>query len=348
MSGQEKVFVIDRTEGPFSVKYVMQTENSTLVYCMYSQPESDTQYNLVNISRGMNASAEDMTFKLLNAYNMAVKDEAVNEYALLRTAGQKLDFVMEFERIPDGMSFDILDAGDTSSVFNMRDVVVDTTSVADIDTKAFIESTPYEKYGRYIEADLVREYYECEGLAFFVEQGERYSYSWDSYQSALISFVNKTDRPVNFDSGSLEADGIFLKRKDKYKSYKPEILSKEKCDKKWFEMDEYEVRSKMQSNPGEIAGETLAFAGVSMRPSLLSLGVLALGALVNEASKSDVSQYMVEMNEEREKGMKEYMESRTVNPGETYQCFVTFKQGHDHYSMSFVFDMEGKQYKFTW
>ena len=131
------------------------------------------------------------------------------------------------------------------------------------------------------------------------------------------------------------------------KEIKLKVLSRDECDKAWFEVDKTSVREKLGPTPTQELGESMMRIGIDANlPGLGFLGTVGLGAILASSDHTDLTPYMKELNEARENGIKEYIQPRTINQGETYSCFVSFKLDPKQTRTEVCIALDGQDFKF--
>lgn len=345
-TAQESFHTVGRTEGGLSVNYLLQTGNSTLLYCSYASMGEAGGLERINLSRNASVISDGIQYAVTNSFNMPIKDEAYEEWAVFRYPGQVLNFVLEFDQFDDSQPFDLVLGPFGASELAVAGILADSEDSESIDTKSFIEATPFEKYGQYVEDSKVREYYEREGVLLFLTMGDIYTYMpTEDYFAVGIDLVNKSSSPVSIDPSTFTASGE--KRVGKrIKPYKPWLMTKEECDKVWYKMDQLDAIHQSGPSATNVVHSTISSAAFSTNDPLIELGAFALGFLFNEAEKSDISPYMEEMAKAREEGMNDYLVAHTVNPGESYYGFLGIGPADKWVSTRITVTINGIEYPF--
>lgn len=345
----DEAYKIGRTEGPYTVNYLLETKSSSFVYCTYRVAPGAELPDVVNIKRSVCVMADDLSYKLLNAFNIPVSDDVRREFAYFSTPEQSLNFILEFERFPLDVPFDIVESETgTGNMLNVRDIVVDHGSFEPVDSKHYLDVTPYTRFGMYGEAGEFTEYYSGEDFMLNVTVLGVYTTETKAYQSAFVSITNNSSRDFHIGPESVSATGSRPVGK-REKKFKLPLLSREECDKAWFEIDKLSVREKLGPTPTQEVGESLMRIGIDANlPSLGFLGVVGLGAILASSDNTDLTPYMKELNEVREGAVKEYIQPHTVAPGETYSCLVSFKLDNRQTGTEMVISLDGQSYSFIW
>ena len=321
----DTAYKIDRTEKWYTVKYLLETENSTFIYCTYRVAQDDGLPSLANVKPSIHIMSDELAYKLLNTFNIPVSDETKEEYAFFTYSGQTLNFILEFERFPLDVPFDIIEDESDDKMFNISSITVNPDIFEAVDSKLFLDETPYTRFGMYIKEDHPVEYYSGEDYLLAVQGSDLYNTDTNIYRSFFISVTNSSNRTFEISGDSVKAVGYKPVGK-REKEIKLKVLSKDECDKAWFEVDKTSVREKLGPTPTQELGESMMRIGIDANlPGLGFLGTVGLGAILASSDHTDLTPYMKELNEARENGIKEYIQPRTINQGETYSCFVSFK-----------------------
>ena len=348
-SAGNQAFKVERTCGCYTLHNLLPTENSVLLYCSFNVLDSMTLPTLFDFDRSAMVKSDDMGYMLLNTYNVPMGDEGNVEYAFFDRCHQSLNFVLEFEKFPLDIPFDLVENGSKSDAFNLAEIVVDTCSVTTVDSGLFLDATPYTRYGTFIREGNPCEYYSGEDFFFSamacdLQEGITYDCG-----SAFLTITNNSDHP--FDIGPSCLNVIGHKQAGKtVRDIKMNLMNKKECDKFLLNFDEATVRSMHDRTDAEKVGGALEGLALDTNlPGLGGLGLFALGALVASCDKTDISPYMNELNEARESKIKAYVEDHTVMPGETYSCFIAYKiTTNNLVGTTINATLDGVTYSFNW
>lgn len=349
LKAQDKAFRIDRTEGCYTVNSIVPIDGATLLLCTYTVPDGTADFPVLKaVGRRTSIVTEDESFSLVKSVHLPVWDEAESRYAYLAAPGQQLCFTLEFPEIPLDEPFDLIEDKDTDNDFVVRNIVVDTSAVADVDIAAFLAQTSYLEYSCIMEDGRpVMSYYD-DDVRVRLEAGEVIEGITSDYQSIAIEITNNANVPLQFAATDLDAR-FWRKAGSNFNSRKASILTAEEANRKWRELDERIIRSGMEENAGQIAGNAvMRSSGIGGISVFAELGLLGAGLLINEVSKDDISQEMAEPDKVREESMAYYLKDFDIAPGETAHTFFTIKHMPSYAYYTAGISLGGKTFNFKW
>lgn len=139
-------------------------------------------------------------YRLLNSINLPFCDKVHR----LESVGQKHNFTLEFEKIPNDISvFDIIE--NAESGFNFYGVRIDTIKKEKdfIDIASFVDDTPVKEYGYYYKDGRPIYYYKYKGVtvAVFLYGDNNYG----KYYQANILVSNLSGKDLNFNPDLITA-----------------------------------------------------------------------------------------------------------------------------------------------
>lgn len=129
-SAQYRVSSVDSTfSSEYELKYLLETENSTIVYGTFTSKDECT----MNFSRELAVLQDDVRYKLRKSINIPMYDEAEPKYAMFREGGIYL---------------------------NVRGVHLEPKDIERFpDYNSFVNSYPVAIFGRYVENGSTHQYY---------------------------------------------------------------------------------------------------------------------------------------------------------------------------------------------
>ncbi len=205
VSGQYTNFLQKRSNWKeFEIVQVDFRELSTLVHLTYtnkSQVGSIVNFNedcyIVDNTTGKN-------FKLLNSYNLPLVSH--NKYGVLFEPGEKLNFTLEFEKLPNNsFDFDIVETIKGNLIHYIGGVIDSNSNKASfLDLNSIYEKNPIKEMNFFYKDGSVVEYYLEDGLkvAFLLSYDENYG----KYFQANLIIQNLTGRDIN-----LKPENIYCK-----------------------------------------------------------------------------------------------------------------------------------------
>lgn len=349
LKAQDKAFTIDRTEGCYTVNNIVPADGATLFLCTYTVPDGAADFPVLKaIGRRTSIVTEDESFSLVKSVHQPVWDEAESRYAYLTAPGQQLCFTLEFPEIPLDEPFDLIEEKDKENDFVIKNIVVDTSAVASVDVAAFLARTPYLEYGCIMEEGKPVMSYNDNDVSVRFIVGDVYEGVTTDYQSLSMEITNHSDAPLHFAPADLDVR-FWRKAGNRFNPGKASILTAEDANRKWRELDERIIRSGMEENAGQIAGNAvMRSSGIGGISVFAELGLLGAGLLINEVSKDDISQEMVEPDKVREESMAYYLKDFDIAPGETAYTFFTVKRMPKYAFYTTGISLGGKTYNFKW
>lgn len=205
---------VDKPHKDLEIVQVNTDEFSTLVYMVYTYPTFDFEYttffwlinNFANFDEATVIRADNgREYKLLSGINMPIKNEA--EYRTLKIdyPGQRHQFVLEFERLPEEVSsFDIVENESISNGFNIYGIhLLKEESVAQIFIDDFIKDYPVKEFGYYLKNGQRVQYYTNKGIIVQVMLG--YNSAYGEYYYPAIDVQNLTGRSILFSPEKVSA-----------------------------------------------------------------------------------------------------------------------------------------------
>jgi hypothetical protein len=205
-------------------------ESSTLLHFTLTNPSSlETNYF---IDRGFKLVDREtnQSYRLLKSYNLPLDN--ANEFGRLSEFGNKLNFTLEFEKVPDNLAhFDLVEKEDSKDAFNIHGVVIYKDHVADeyVDVSRFISETPLETTDYfYHNGEIVRYISDESGLtvAAHIEVVKNYG----KYFRINLSIQNLTGESVTVFPEDIKAVAAYNLGENNFKD--AEVLSHDKYMKK--------------------------------------------------------------------------------------------------------------------
>lgn len=233
IAGGYKVSV-DTPHRDLDIVQVNTDEYSTLVYMAYTFPKLDFEFttllwqinNYANFDEATVIRADNgKQYKLISGINMPVKSEA--EYRTLKIdyPGQRHQFILEFEKLPDDVnSFDIVENESLSNGFNIYGIhLLKEESQGPIDIDGFIRDYPVKEYGYYLKNGQRVQYYTNNGIIVQVMLG--YNSAYGEYFYPAIDIQNLSGRSVLFSPEKVSAYAF--------------AIASEKSNKKRYAINDY-------------------------------------------------------------------------------------------------------------
>lgn len=228
-----------------NVSQIDNREYSTLIFFDYTVPEDSTwnlnhQWMNFGDKTYLSIPGSNKKYKMLSTVNMPIDSEAEHKMMLFDRPGQRHQFVLEFEKLPeDCYNFDIIEDLSNPQAFNIRNVSFNPTdSVPYVNVDDFIADFPLKEYGKYYVNGTVVSYVKFNGI--IVNSVAKFLDQYGKYFCVNISVQNFRDRSILFNPNNLSAIGY---RHPKKKQVKTKV--------KDFEDPIYADRSKKKDDPSD-------------------------------------------------------------------------------------------------
>lgn len=211
-----------------SISQIDNREFSTLVFLDYTVPEDSTwnkNNHMINFGDKtyLSVPGSQKKYKMISTVNMPIDSEAEHKVMLFDRPGQRHQFVLEFEKLPEECSqFDIVENIDDPNAFNIRNISFNPSdSVPFINIDEFIEDYPLKEYGHYYVNGTVVTYVKYNGI--IVNSVVNFLDQYGKYVCVNICVQNFRDRSVLFNPSNLSVVGYRHPKKKKQKG-KPRLL----------------------------------------------------------------------------------------------------------------------------
>lgn len=237
-----------------NISQIDNREYSTLVFFDYTVPEDSTwqsghQWMNFSDKTYISIPGSNKKYNMLSTVNIPIDSEAEHKMMIFDRAGQRHQFVLEFEKIPEGCShFEIIeDIINNPQAFNIRNISYNLAdSVEYVNVDDFIADYPLKEYGQYYVNGTVVSYVKYKGI--IVNSVANFLNQYGKYICVNISIQNFRNRSILFNPANLSAVGYrHPKKKAKMKFSKSEDL----------EDDIYVERSVRRSKDNEEYDETV-------------------------------------------------------------------------------------------
>jgi hypothetical protein len=253
--------------GPSQME-ILQVENrelSTMVYMAYTTPDTD-DWN--QVSSWMNfgdktyiqIDGSKKQYHMISTINMPINSEAENRYMLFDRRNQRHQFILEFEKIPEGKSFDIIEDLNNPNAFNFYGVsYAPTDSTNYINVDEFIADYPVKEFGAYAIKGTTVYYVKFKDVV--VNAVLYYLDEYGKYYNVNLSIQNYSNRSILFNPNNVFVEGYKYK---KTKTNGVETYIPEQVDLELLSYADYDkiVKKKQRWNNFWVAlGEGMAAYG---------------------------------------------------------------------------------------
>lgn len=328
-------------EAPFKFKVlnVDNTGDNTLIFIAYSSPneyEWKDEMNKITYSDSafIRISGSQTRYRLLSGFNMPISTEAEKRYVLVDKPNQTHHFVLQFEKIPEGASFDIINRSESDSIYNCYNINSATKDVTITDINEFIAGYPTKEYGEYALNGSIVSYVRTGDIVVNIVPS--YINQYGKYFNMDICVQNFSNKSILFDPSQIKATTHKIK-KERYNGsiyYAPV-----KTDLKLLSYEEYDntLRKEMGSNSNWV-----------LLSELLRLAASYDGDSYVAESMSDKKRDALrkEHQQIREHLGEGYVKLNTIRPGQDYSGYFNIKY-EDVEKLLVVVNIAGQSYPFV-
>lgn len=205
-----------------NISQIDNREFSTLLFFDYTVPEDSTwqdghQWMNFGDKTYISIPGSSKKYNMLTSINVPIDSEAEHKMMLFDRAGQRHQFVLEFEKLPEGCSqFDIIEDIENPQAFNIHNISFNPAdSVAYVNVDDFIADYPLKEYGQYYVNGTVVSYVKYKGIV--VNAVANFLNQYGKYVCVNISVQNFRNRSILFNPANLSAIGYRHPKKKKEK-----------------------------------------------------------------------------------------------------------------------------------
>lgn len=308
-------------ESNFKLIQIDQYDEATLFFFQTTADEDRKALSVADNIK-ITVTGDYKTYHLQQTLNMPFSSE--NKYAYFQKKGDVLNFVLVFDRIPLDKPFSMIEKeGKSGYWFNFKDITIDLSKESEkIEADDFAQATDYVTREKYTANGQEWMSYNINGLAVDTHlEGEYLNLTRVGKFNIVIT--NDSGRPV-----SVSPDNITVKVAKNERSELVEIPL--------WELGKYDQKVAGQNslNVSAYEDEINPIASVlgsyrTRRGNDASLGerlALASAEIIARAStQSKVDAYADALEKNRQKVWEEYLQTMTLDNGESYGGYVTFK-----------------------
>lgn len=206
-------------------------ESSTMVYLKYTSPAKGAWSNISD-NTFARAKGSHKQYHLINSINMPISSEAESKNMIFNDSNQVHCFALEFEKIPIGVPFDIIENEQNPNAYNLYGILPDTTYIEEyVNLDKMVEDYPINKEeGFFIKDDTKIQYIKSKGLILTIYC--QWQKLYGKYYVANIDLQNFSGKSVLLSLNNVKAEGMKYQKKGPAKTFPLEILSQEEYDKK--------------------------------------------------------------------------------------------------------------------
>lgn len=213
------------------VLQVDNRESSTMVILKYTRQEG-VEWSNISEKTYARVNGSYKQYHLINSINMPISSEAEEINMLFDYPNQVHCFALEFEKIPNGATFDVIESEEAPNAYNFFGIKPDTTQVTDfVNLDKMVEDYPITREkGMYIKNNGLIQYVKSKGivLTIYIQAVKQYG----KYFTVNMDLQNFSGKSILFALNKVSAEGYVVKDGQISKTIPLEILSSYEYDKK--------------------------------------------------------------------------------------------------------------------
>ena len=206
-------------------------ESSTMVYIKYTRREG-IDWSNINEKTFARVNGSYKQYHLINSINMPISSEAEDINMLFDYPNQVHCFALEFEKIPQGVTFDVIENEQNPNAYNIFGICPDTTQVTDyVNLDKMVENYPITRVkGMYLKDNVLIQYIKANNiiLTMYIQAVKQYG----KYYTVNMDLQNFCGKSILFALNKVSAEGYVVKDGQISKTIPLEILSSYEYDKK--------------------------------------------------------------------------------------------------------------------
>ena len=363
---------VEKTPSLMNVIQVDYRESSTIVILKYTRGENIAWSN-INEKTFARVKGSYKQYHLINSINMPISSEAENINMLFDYPNQIHYFALEFEKVPKGVSFDIIENEQNPNAYNFYGILTDTTRVTDFyNLDKMVENYPINRIkGMYIKNNNVIQYVKSNGiiLTMYLQAVKQYG----KYFTVNMDLQNFSGKSILFALDKVKAEGYIVKEGKPTKSEPLEVLNSYEYDKKvankqawsnfWVSLGEgvaasnagyssstttYDGNSYTYGNASVYgyAGNTYGYADAYGSAYTTTYGKThtesyngAAAYAAQQNARANIERHQYAQNEIRQQLNEGYVKNNTIQNQVEYSGFFNIKYKKiDHIKVEFVID----------
>lgn len=337
---QWKVASIDKSEASnIEFKGVLEIEDAVLVYGTYT---TMVEYDRVSFESGTAVHCNGKTYALKNSTNIPKNDGGKPCSAAFNNVGEKVNFLMEFEKFPLTGKFDIIEnSKNHKGAFNYYGVSLEPMGTDFFEkTEAFLNEYPVTLMGYFYEGNTP--------YAFRIRNSICLACRCDIREADLfepldrlyfVDIINKSDHAIELDRQKVWSSGHKRKGNGGVSSHSV----------KHYDLGGYgDYEQEMEGKRATYRVAGVKDLSYQLRIANLSLGraldAKVLDAIGKVSEKTNVESYLADFPTKHLSALK----SHTIGQEDSYGGFLATqeKDGLNYYILHV--DLDGYIFTFTW
>ena len=222
---------VDKIPPMMEVLQVDNRESSTMVYIKYTRREG-IDWSNINEKTFARVNGSYKQYHLINSINMPISSEAEQIDMLFDHPNQVHCFALEFEKIPNGVTFDVIENEQNPNAYNIFGIKPDTTQIAEfVNLDKMVEDYPIiRERGMYLKNNILVQYVKAKDiiLTMYVQAIKEYG----KYYTVNMDLQNFSGKSILFALNNVSAEGYIVQDGKPVKTIPLEVLSSYEYDKK--------------------------------------------------------------------------------------------------------------------
>lgn len=222
---------VEQKPQSMEVLQVDNRESSTMVILKYTRQEG-IDWSNISEKTFARVNGSYKQYHLINSINMPISSEAEEIDMLFDYPNQVHCFALEFEKIPNGVTFDVIESEQNPNAYNFYGIKPDTTQVTDfVNLDKMVEDYPITREkGMYLKNNVLIQYVKSKGivLTMYIQAVKQYG----KYFTVNMDLQNFSGKSILFALNRVSAEGYVVKDGQISKTIPLEILSSYEYDKK--------------------------------------------------------------------------------------------------------------------
>lgn len=222
---------VDKIPPMMEVLQVDNRESSTMVYLKYTRREG-IDWSNINEKTFARVNGSYKQYHLINSINMPISSEAEQIDMLFDYPNQVHCFALEFEKIPNGVTFDVVENEQNPNAYNIFGITPDTTQVTEfVNLDKMVEDYPITRErGMYLKNNILVQYVKAKDivLTMYVQAIKEYG----KYYMVNMDLQNFSGKSILFTLNNVTAEGYIVQEGKPIKTIPLEVLSSYEYDKK--------------------------------------------------------------------------------------------------------------------
>lgn len=222
---------VDKMPPMMEVLQVDNRESSTMVYLKYTRREG-IDWSNINEKTFARVNGSYKQYHLINSINMPISSEAEQIDMLFDYPNQVHCFALEFEKIPNGVTFDVVENEQNPNAYNIFGITPDTTQVTEfVNLDKMVEDYPITRErGMYLKNNILVQYVKAKDivLTMYVQAIKEYG----KYYMVNMDLQNFSGKSILFTLNNVTAEGYIVQEGKPIKTIPLEVLSSYEYDKK--------------------------------------------------------------------------------------------------------------------